>query len=341
MIIVDGEVLEDDYIPPDIPCREIQKKELAFCLKRLKNGRKPLDCLCYGKPGTGKTLLVKHVLNQLKEKTRVQTFYVNCWEKRTLAEILDDLLVQAGIPVASSSCTAKYSRLKKMVKSPIIIALDEADKLKFRELNDTLYLLKTLNKVTLILISNSRRYILNLDPRVESRLNFHLIHFPPYSQEELITILRHRVVDCKALYPGACDNKVLELIAKLANGDARVALQTLKNAAQIAEDLGRGKITIEDLVKARKKLEEVKKRYRLKALGEHYELIYEIIKENNGITSRELYTRYTEKCLEKGLNPKSYRSLNNYLQELIRMGYIKIERVNMKGNIRRFVVKQC
>jgi len=339
MIIADEEVLEDDYIPPDIPCREIQKKELAFCLKRLENGRKSLDCLCYGKPGTGKTLLVKHVLNQLKEKTRVQTFYVNCWEKRTLAEILDEILVQSGIPVASSSCTAKYSRFKKMVKSPIIIALDEVDKLKFRELNDTLYLLKTLNKVTLVLISNTRRYILNLDPRVESRLNFHLIHFPPYSQEELIIILRHRVVDCKALYPEACNNKVLELIAKLANGDARIALQTLKSAAQIAEDLGRSKIMIEDVVKARKKLEEVKKRYRLKALGGHYELIYEIIKENNGITSRELYTRYTEKCLEKGLNPKSYRSLNNYLQELIRMGYIKTEQVNMKGKVRKFAIK--
>jgi len=338
MIIADEEALDENYIPLTIPCREFQKKELAYWVSRLEKGV-TFDCLCYGKPGTGKTLLVKYVLDRLLEEIGVSKFYVNCWEKRTLAEILDDLLVQAEIPVVSSSCAIKYSRLKKLIKPPIIIALDEVDKLKFRELNDTLYLLKTLNKVGLILISNSRRCILNLDPRVESRLNLHLIHFPPYSQEELMFILKHRVVDCKALYPGTWSIKVLELISKLANGDARAAIQTLRNAAQIAEDLGRSKITTEDVVRARKKVEEVKRRYRLKALGEHYELIYKIIEENDEITSRELFLKYKEKCLENGLNPKSYRSLNNYIQELIRMGYIRVERVNRRGNIRRFVVK--
>jgi Cdc6-like AAA superfamily ATPase len=33
-IIADPEVLEEDFIPQSIPCRESQKEELAFCLSR-------------------------------------------------------------------------------------------------------------------------------------------------------------------------------------------------------------------------------------------------------------------------------------------------------------------
>lgn len=61
-IIADPEVLEEEIIPESIPCREAQKKELAFCLSPAEEEMKPLDCLCHGKPGTGKTVLIKYVL---------------------------------------------------------------------------------------------------------------------------------------------------------------------------------------------------------------------------------------------------------------------------------------
>jgi len=79
-IIADPDVLEEDYIPQDISCREAQKKELAFCISQVEKGRKPFDCLCYGKPGTGKTVLVKYLLNQLNENTSAFVFYINCWK---------------------------------------------------------------------------------------------------------------------------------------------------------------------------------------------------------------------------------------------------------------------
>jgi cell division control protein 6 len=71
-IIANSEVLEEEYIPQNIPCREAQKKELAFCLSPMERRMKPLDCLCHGKPGTGKTALVKYVLQQVSENTNVQ-----------------------------------------------------------------------------------------------------------------------------------------------------------------------------------------------------------------------------------------------------------------------------
>jgi cell division control protein 6 len=96
-IIADPEVLEEDFIPQNIPCREAQKEELAFCLSPAEKGMKPLDCLCHGKPGTGKTVLIKYVLQQLSEQTSALTFYVNCWENKTLNLILDRLVEQAEI----------------------------------------------------------------------------------------------------------------------------------------------------------------------------------------------------------------------------------------------------
>ena len=96
-IIADPQVLEEEHIPENIPCREVQKQELAFCLSPIERGMKPLDCLCHGKPGTGKTVLVKYVLQQAEEnsvfrktacaKTRIEKIECGClfwWILRTI-----------------------------------------------------------------------------------------------------------------------------------------------------------------------------------------------------------------------------------------------------------------
>ncbi|MEM1557764.1 MAG: AAA family ATPase [Candidatus Bathyarchaeia archaeon] len=178
-IITDKDVLEETYIPESIPCRETQKRELAFCLSPAEKGRKPFDCLCHGKPGTGKTALVKYALNQLNENTNTLAFYVNCWENKTLNQVLDELLRQAQLPIVEASHSVKIDGLRNKIKGrACIIALDEIDKLNGKELNDILYLLKELGKVGMVCISNTRKYLLNFDPRVDSRLSFNSINFP-------------------------------------------------------------------------------------------------------------------------------------------------------------------
>lgn len=162
-IIADPEVLEEEYIPQNIPCREIQKKELAFCLSPIEKEMKPLDCLCHGRPRTGKTALVKYVLRLVNEYTNGLGFYVNCWENKTLNLILDRLVEQAGILLTETSYSAKLSRLKQRIRNkPCVVALDEVDKLDKENLNDTIYMVKALGKVGLICISNKREYFLFL-----------------------------------------------------------------------------------------------------------------------------------------------------------------------------------
>jgi orc1/cdc6 family replication initiation protein len=336
-IIADPDVLEEEYIPQNIPCREVQKRELAFCLSPIERGMKPLDCLCHGKPGTGKTALVKYILQQIQDNVNSFALYVNCWDNKTLSSILERIVEQLGLVVVEKSYSVKLHRVKrKMEDKPCVIALDEVDKLDCKELDDVIYMLKGLGKVGLICISNKREYFLVLDPRITSRLSFRSINFPPYSNEELLTILKHRIIDCRALYPDVLSNEILEEIADLAAGDARIAIQTLRNSALIAEKSNKTKITIEDVEKAYEEVKEIKRKYMLEKLGEHHKLVWEIIKQNQGITSGELFTRYKTGCLKLGLQPKSERSFSNYMDELVALKYVKFERAKIRGNVRKF-----
>lgn len=99
------------------------------------------------------------------------------------------------------------------------------------------------------------------------------VNFPPYSNEELITILKQRIVDCRALYPNTWSKKILEQIADLSAGDARVVIQILRNSAYIAERSNRNKITKDDVEKAYEEVMEIKRKYMLEKLGEHHKLV--------------------------------------------------------------------
>ena len=335
--IADPQILEEEHIPENIPCREVQKKELAFCLSPIEKGMKPLDCLCHGKPGTGKTVLVKYVLQQAEENTSALSFYVNCWENKTLSLILDRLIEQAGIVLAERSYSSKISRLKRRIGSrPCVVALDAIDKLDKKNLKDILYMLKGMGKVGVVWISNTRKYVLDVDPRTISRIRLKSINFPQYSDEELLTILKHRMMDCRALFLNTYSNLILERIADLAAGDARIAIQTLKNAAFIAERSCESRISDQDVSKAYVEVKEIKKKYYLERSTPHHKLIVEITQKNLGILSKDLYDDYVFQTKKSGVTPKSKRTISNYINQLIELNYLKVHRAKARGNVRSF-----
>jgi orc1/cdc6 family replication initiation protein len=336
-IIADPEVLEEEYIPQNIPCREVQKKELVFCFSPIERGMKPLDCLCHGKPGTGKTALVKYILQQIQETTNAFALYVNCWENKTLNLILDRIVEQLSLVIAEKGYSVRLSRVKQKIENrPCVIALDEVDKLERKDLNDILYMMKEIGKVGIVCISNTRKYVLDLDPRAISRMRFTSIEFPVYSNEELLTILKHRVIDCGALFPNTYTFGVLERIADLAAGDARVAIQSLRNAASIAEKLNRLKISEEDVEKGYEEVKEIKRKYYLERLTPHHKLLVDIVRKNPQISSENFYNVYKLECKKLLLNAKSSRTFSNYVKELVGLGYLKFERAKVKGNVRLF-----
>ena len=73
MIIKNPNVLRHDYIPERILHRDKQQELVTQSLIPLYKKSIPPNLLVYGKPGTGKTLVIKKVLNQIQnrvERTR-------------------------------------------------------------------------------------------------------------------------------------------------------------------------------------------------------------------------------------------------------------------------------
>ncbi|MDQ4073130.1 MAG: cell division control protein Cdc6, partial [Thermoproteota archaeon] len=62
-LIKNRKTLTIDYVPERLPFRDDESKTIAQVLSVvLKNGR-PSNLLIFGKPGTGKTAVVKNVIN--------------------------------------------------------------------------------------------------------------------------------------------------------------------------------------------------------------------------------------------------------------------------------------
>jgi Cdc6-like AAA superfamily ATPase len=227
---------------------------------------------------------------------------------------------------------------QKIRDSPCVVALDEVDKLDRKDLNDILYMLKEIGKVGVICVSNTRKYVLDLDPRAISRMRFTSIEFPVYSNEELLTILKHRVIDCGALFPNTYTIGTLERIADLAAGDARVAIQSLRNAASIAERSNKSRISEEDVNRGYEEVKEIKRKYYLERLTPHHKVLLDIVRKHPQISSENFYNVYKLECKKLLLNSKSSRTFSNYVKELIELGYLRSERAKVRGNVRIFFV---
>ncbi len=67
-LIKNRKTLTIDYVPERLPFRDEESKTIAQVLSVILKNGKPSNLLVFGKPGTGKTAVVKNVMNRLKKK---------------------------------------------------------------------------------------------------------------------------------------------------------------------------------------------------------------------------------------------------------------------------------
>ena len=79
------DVLQAGYAPENIPFRDKQIEQVASILAPALIGQKTSNLFIYGKTGTGKTLTIRFVENELKKraansegKGKVRIEYINC-----------------------------------------------------------------------------------------------------------------------------------------------------------------------------------------------------------------------------------------------------------------------
>jgi len=141
--------------------------------------------------------------------------------------------------------------------------------------------------------------------------------------KDIVEILKPRAEI--GLVKGAINLELIEKIAELAEGDARIAIQMLRKSAENAELEGRRKISEKDVEKAWESFRKQRQSYLLSKLNRDQNILYQIIEENPGIESSEIYRKYEEKAGKLGIRPIAARTVRKYLCRLIELGLIKIE----------------
>jgi cell division control protein 6 len=358
------EVLRESYIPPRLPHREHQIRQVAEVLAPALRGNVPSNLLIYGKIGTGKTAVVAQVRQDIQRRTdlsgEVAFITVNCGNLDTAYGLLQTIgntfarTESERIPTGWSLDRVQTS-MKQLMDSRggiQILVLDEIDRLVARSGDDILYILSDLNshlqsaRLVILGISNDLKFTNGLDARVRSRLNEEKILFPPYDAPQLQDILRDR--SREAFKDGVVDAGVIErcaAYAALENGDARRALALLRLAAEMAERDRAKRITSDHVVKAKSRLEQDIILECCRTLPPHCKvLLYAILqsfeRRRGGVLTGEVYDSYSKLSQRLGLQPLHARSISNYLSELENLGLIRATIVSRGrgGRTREIVV---
>ncbi len=356
-IFKNKEVLRHSYTPKELPHRHKQIDDLAHILVPVLRGETPSNVFVYGKTGTGKTVTVKFVTEELKKISQkynipVEVIYINCeiidTHYRVLARIVNHFKEESGIevpPLVGWPTDEVYAKLKEVIDAKerfVIIVLDEIDKLIKKSGDDILYSLTRINseltraKVSIIGISNDLKFKEYLDARVLSSLSEEEVVFPPYDANQLRDILMQRAKE--AFYEGVLDDAVVPpLCAALAareHGDARRALDLLRVAGEIAEREGASKVTERHVWKAQEKIEQDTMEEVIKTLPLHSKvLLYAIVMldENGGdlpANTGEVYSIYKMLCDSLDIEPLTQRRVSDLINELDMLGIINAKVVS-------------
>nr|WP_160135378.1 orc1/cdc6 family replication initiation protein [Halococcus salsus] len=263
-----------DLVEPDtiideerIVGRDDQLESVVSFLKPTLQGNRPPNMLLYGPAGTGKSLIIGAVTQQIVElcKSKGERFGVitiNCQPINTLDQAVYELVqttaksigTEIGVPETGVSTKRKYRRLYDLINrnyDSVIFILDEIDLLVGRHTNDEpaysklLYQLSRASntneiegRVSVAALTNDPKFMENIDGRAESSFNPRDVYFPDYDATQLREILRNRR---DAFRPNALEEDVIPLVAAFAaqsHGDARKAIDLFRGAGDLANERG-------------------------------------------------------------------------------------------------------
>jgi cell division control protein 6 len=346
-IFKNREVLTSEFTPEIIHHRNKEINTIASILAPSLKGARPSNIFIYGLTGTGKTLVSKHIAEELEKISSqgnypVKVLYINCKMKKisdTEYRLITELTRMLGYNLPTTGLPTDYIyqtffNALDSEKRIIILILDEIDALVEKMGDEFLYNLTRINqdlkqaKLSIIGITNDLHFIEILDPRVKSSLREEEVLFIPYNAMQLHDILKHRAE--MAFAENVLSDEVIPKCAALAaqeHGDARRALDLLRVAGEIAERLGESKVTEKHVDMAQEKIDFDRVIESTKTLPKQTKVVLWAILElsqtkREDIQTGDVYDIYQKKCKEIGLYPLTQRRISDLISELDMAGII-------------------
>jgi len=349
------QVLQSNHSPDVICHRDKQVEHIANILAPSLLGERTSNLFIYGKTGTGKTLSVQHVANELMRRSKdskiLRIEYLNCKLKKvadTEYRILAELIRKLGgsVPATGLPTDQVYFRFLEILENSeeklLILILDEIDQAVKKISDEFLYNLTRLNselknfQIIVVGISNDLRFLDMIDQRVRSSLSEEELVFPPYNAPQLQDILRKRSE--QAFKPNVVTEGVIAKCAAFAareHGDARRALDLLRVAGEIAERESCLKINMDHIDRANDKIERDKILDIIETEPRQFQLVlYSIFnltdKEKKNIFTGDVYNYYQDLCKKVNIDVLTQRRVSDIIADFDMLGLINA-RVVSKG----------
>ena len=331
-------VLDYEYMPKRIKYREPQQEKIAFTIRPLFQNRNGSNILLFGPPGVGKTIATRKVLEELDEQSEdIPVFYINCWDCNSTYKIMLELCKQLSYIRTMNKNTNDLIdvALEKLNKGANVFVFDEFDKV-----NDFDFLYSFISKLykkTIILITNYKDKVMQMDPRIKSRLMPELLEFKPYSKDETEGILRERK-EFAFVENTFKEDAFKEIAAKTFDlKDIRKGLHLMKEAGNEAEVKASRSIELDHVKSAISKMTSFEGS-KFDKLKDDEKKIIELLKDSQDLKIGDLY----KKGQEAGLD-MSYKTFQRKIAKLEQTQLISAEKTEggKEGNTKILNIKNA
>ncbi len=357
-IFANKDLLKIGHVPEAdrIVGRDEEISKLAKRLNGAVHGYSPENVMIYGKTGTGKSLVSRHVCqraqNAAQDSVDIGTAYIDCAEDNTETQAISSLAAKLNdesttgitVPHTGLSTSKYYKLLWQTLDSQfdsVIIILDEIDLMTDGSVLMKLSRAEEAGKIDcsigIIAISNKIQYVDDLNERVKSSFQHKELFFKPYDANQLREIMYNRD---DAFQEDVLSDDVIPLAAAFAaqeHGDARKAIDILRHAGEVAYESGDDTVREEHVRQAQQHAE--KDRFRELVNGAPTQAKAALLalteltvtsQEDAFLTSR-VYDEYERICNYLDMDTLSVRRFRDILKEQAFLGVVEIEKIN-KGS---------